>query len=145
MGLVHRMKCETLRGTERKPMSHKIVFLALVAALFFPYSGQGQEMTEKYIPVDAYPQLAGKYLIVGRIVSVDKDMRVFALQSDGAIQKFLVAGNTKIWLDRSLRKEANTDGTFSDLKTGLKAEVKVLGPEKMHLVRWVKVQVTASQ
>ena len=126
-------------------MSHKFVFLALVAALFFPYSGQGQEMTEKYIPVDAYPQLAGKYLIVGRIVSVDKDMRVFGLQSDGAIQKILVAGNTKIWLDRSLRKEANTDGTFSDLKTGLKAEVKVLGPEQMHMARWVKVQITASQ
>ncbi len=145
MRLVHRMKCETLRGTERKPMSHKFVFLALVAALFFPYSGQGQEMTEKYIPVDAYPQLAGKYLVVGRIVSVDKDMRAFALQSDGSIQKFLVANNTMIWLDRSLRKEANTDGTFSDLKTGLKAEVKVFGPGQMHMARWIKVQVTVSQ
>jgi len=102
-------------------------------------------MTEKYIPVDAYPQLAGKNLVVGRIVSVDMDMRVFALQSNGSIQKFLVANNSKIWLDRSLRKEANTDGTFSDLKTGLKAEVKVFGPGRMHMVRWVKVQVTASQ
>ncbi len=145
MRLVHKMECETLRGTERKTMLHKFVFLALVVAQFFPYSGQGQEMTEKYIPVDAYPQLAGKYLIVGRIVSVDKDMRVLGLQSDGSIQKFLVANNTMIWLDRSLRKEANTDGTFSDLKTGLKAEVKVFGPEQMHMARWVKVQVIASQ
>ena len=126
-------------------MLHKFVFLALVAALFFPYSGLGQEMTEKYIPVDAYPQLTGKYMIVGNIVSVDKDMRAFGLQSDGSTQKFLVANNTMIWLDRSLRKEANTDGTFSELKTGLKAEVKVLGPGRMHTARWVKVQVPASQ
>ncbi len=126
-------------------MSYKFVLLTLVAALFFPYAGQGQEMTEKYIPVDAYPQLAGKHVVVGRIVSVDKDMRVFALQSDGSIQKFLVANNTMIWLDRSLRKEANTYGTFSDLKTGLKAEVKVFGPARTHLARWVKVQIAGSQ
>ena len=56
-----------------------------------------------------------------------------------------MSDKTKIWLDRSLRKEANQDGTFADLKAGLRAEVRVLGPKQMTTAKWVKVQVAVFQ
>ena len=126
-------------------MSQKFALLALMAILIFPFSGHGQEMTEKYIPVDAYPKLAGSNVVVGRIVSTDKDMRVFALESDDLIQNFIVADTTKIWLDRSLLKKANGDGSFADLKAGLKAEVRLLSSRQKSVAKWVKVQIPASQ
>ncbi len=126
-------------------MSHKFVFLALVATLSFPFSGQGQEMTEKYIPVDAYPQLAGKHAAVGIILSVDEKKRTFVLRGDSDTKTIQVSDKTKIWLDRSLRKESNQDGSFADLKVGLKAEVRVFGPKQMTTAKWVKVQITVFQ
>jgi hypothetical protein len=126
-------------------VSARIAFLALFAIVAFPHSGHGQELTEKYIPVGAYAGLAGKFTTVGAIISVDERARTFTLKVDGGEQKFEVTDATKIWLDRSLLKQTNADGTFSVLKTGLKAEVSVFGPERMQVVKWVKVQITASR
>lgn len=126
-------------------MSNRIAFLALTAILFCPYAGHGHEMTEKYIPVGAYPELAGKYKGVGTIMSVNERARTFILKVDSGVQEFEVTDRTKIWLDKSLLKKTNVDGIFSDLKTGLKAEVSVFGPRQMRVAKWLKVQITVSQ
>lgn len=126
-------------------MANRFAFLALTAILFYPYPAHGQEMTEKYIPVGAYPELAGKYTTVGEIIRVDGRARTFTLKGESGVQTLEVTGRTKIWLDRSLLKETNLDGIFSDLKTGLKAEVRVLGPKQTRTAHWIKLQITASQ
>jgi hypothetical protein len=132
-------------GMERKRILCSLALLALMAILYFTHLGHGQEMTEKYIPIDAYPRLAGKYVTVGVIMSVDERKRRFVLRGDSDTKTIQVLEKTKIWLDRSLRKEANQDGTFADLKAGLKAEVRVLGPKQMTTAKWVKVQITVLQ
>lgn len=126
-------------------MSNRFAFLALTAILFCPYPAHGQEMTEKYIPVGAYPELVGKYTTVGEIIRVDRGARTFTLKGESGVQTLEVTDRTKIWLDRSLLKETNLDGTLSDLKTGLKAEVRVFGPKRMRTANWIKLQITASQ
>ncbi len=122
-----------------------MVWLGLFAILFFPHLGQGQQMTEKYIPVDAYPGLADKFVTVGIILRIDEKGKTFVLRGDSDTKTIQVSDKTKIWLDRSLRKEANQDGTFADLKAGLRAEVRVLGPKQMTTAKWVKVQVAVFQ
>ena len=126
-------------------MSTRIASVALTAILIYASLGYGQELTEKYIPVGAYPELAGKYTIVGKIVSVEEQMGAFTMRRDSSIQRFEVTDTTKIWLDKSMLKETNVDGKFSDLRTGLVVEVGVVGPGRMHIAKWVKVQISTSQ
>lgn len=125
-------------------MVHQIVFLVLTAILLCPYAAHGQEATEKYIPVGAYPELVGKYIAVGEIVSVDARAKTITLKGKAGVQTFEVTDHTKIWLDRSLLNERNQDGTVSSLKPGLQAEVRVEGPERMRTARWIKLRITAS-
>ena len=124
-------------------MSHKFALMSLMLVLIYPHVGNGQEMTEKYIPIGTYPKLAAPNITIGTIVDVDKDMKTIALQSEGPIQRFLVADATMIWLDRSLLRKANGDGTFADLRTGVKAEVAVLSPKEKRIAKWIKVQVAS--
>ena len=76
---------------------------------------------------------------------MDERKKTFVLRGDSDTKTIQVSDNTKIWLDRSLRKEANQDGSFADLKPGLKAEVRVFGPEQMTTAKWVKVQIAVFQ
>ena len=124
-------------------MSRRYVSLILMLVLLLPSLAHGQEMTEKYIPVGAYPEMAGKFVTTGTIVSVDERAKTVSVKVDSGIQKFTVTNTTKIWQDRSLLKEPNIDGKFSDLKSGLRAEIGVSGPEQMGIAKWVKVQIAA--
>ncbi len=124
----------------------RAVLWSLVLVLpFLAQPGRGQEMTEKYIPVDAYPGMAGKFVVVGVIVEVNAKNKTFNLRGDSDTKTIQVLEKTKIWLDRSLRKEANQDGSFADLKVGLKAEVRVFGPKQLTTAKWVKVQIAVFQ
>ncbi len=102
-----------------------------------------QEMTERHIPVGAYPYLKSEYLTTGTITNVDSDARTLTLDVDGSERSFSLTESTKIWLDRSHFGQSTLDGELSELATGLKAEVRSLGPSRPNLAYWVKVQVAA--
>lgn len=100
-----------------------------------------QEMTERYIPVGAYPELASKYLAAGTIVAVDESAGTLTLKENGSQRSFRLSETTKIWLDRSRLGQTTLDGKLPDLAAGLKAEVRSFGPENPDVAYWVKVQI----
>lgn len=112
--------------------------LMLFASLAF-----AQEMTERHIPVGAYPSLKGEYLTAGTIVAVDDEAAMLTLRSDGSERSFRLTEGTKIWLDRSRLGQTTLDGELSDLNTGLNAEVRSLGPERPDVAYWIKVQIAS--
>lgn len=116
--------------------------LALVLLLFgsHPFA---QEMTERHIPVGAYPYLKSEYLSAGTITNVDSEARTLTLDVDGGERSFRLTESTKIWLDRSHFGQSTQDGELSELTAGLKAEVRSFGPSRPDLAYWVKVQVAA--
>lgn len=116
--------------------------LPAILLLFASLAG-AQEMTERHIPVGAYPSLASKYVTAGTIVAVDDETMTLTLKDSGSERSFRVTENTKIWLDRSGLGQTTLDGNFSDLATGLKAEVRSLGPERSDVAYWVKQQMAA--
>lgn len=112
--------------------------LVLFASLAF-----AQEMTERHIPVGAYPSLTSEYLTAGTIVAVDNEAATLTLQNNGSERSFRLTEGTKIWLDRSRLGQTTLDGKLSDLNTGLKAEVRSLGPERPDVAYWIKVQIAS--
>ena len=117
-------------------------FTLLAALLLLLTSGaSAQEMTERYIPVGAYPSLAGKYTTAGAIVAVNEDARTLTVQSGERERTFRVTEVTKIWLDRSRLQQSTMDGDLTDLAAGLEAEVRSLGPDQPDVAYWVKVQL----
>lgn len=125
-------------------MWKKFAILPALVVLLLAVSASGQELTERHIPVGAYPSLAGKYVTAGTIVSVNEENRTLILEHDGGERSFRVTVDTKIWLDRSLRDQTTLDGSFDDLATGVRAEVRTLGPDQPNLAYWVKLQLPAS-
>lgn len=110
--------------------------LVLFASLAF-----GQEMTERHIPVGAYPYLKSEYVALGTIVDVDVEAGIMTLDINGKERSYRMTASTRIWLDRSRFGQTTLDGKLSDLATGLKAEVRSLGPERRDVAYWVKVQI----
>lgn len=116
--------------------------LAAFMLLVTPIAG-AQEMTERHIPVGAYPGLASKYLTSGTISAVDEAAGTVMLGENGTERRFRVTENTKIWLDRSALGQTTLDGDISDLSRGVKAEVRSLGPEQPDVAYWIKVRMTS--
>lgn len=114
--------------------------LAVILVLFATLAS-AQEMTERHIPVGAYPSLASKYLTAGTIVDVDDDAKILTIEVNGGERDFRLTNSTKIWLDRSQFGQTTLDGEFPDLATGLKAEVRSHGPARPDVAYWVKVQI----
>ncbi len=109
--------------------------LALMASIAF-----AQEMTERHIPVGAYPSLKSEYLTAGTITAVDRTAGTLTLQANGSERSFVLSERTKIWIDRSGFGQPTLDGDVADLSTGLKAEVRSVGPGGTDRAYWVKVQ-----
>jgi hypothetical protein len=100
-----------------------------------------QEMTERHIPVGAYPYLKSETLAAGTIVAVDDEAGKLTLATNGGERSYRLTASTQIWLDRSRLGRTTVDGRISDLTAGLKAEVRSLGPDRRDVARWVKVQI----
>lgn len=117
-------------------MSNFSQITALILLLIFS-TASAHQMTEKYIPVGMYPQLYSQYTTGGTIEAVNTEQNIVTI--GGKTVK--VTDKTLIWLDRSLIKQKNVNGNFSDLREGLKAEYKLanLGDD---VAKWVKVQIT---
>ena len=100
-----------------------------------------QEMTERHIPVGAYPYLKNENLAAGTIVDVDDEASTLTLATRDGERSFRLTESTRIWLDRSRSGHTTVDGKLSDLDPGVEAEVRSLGPGRRDVARWVKVQV----
>lgn len=126
-------------------MRKTFTVLAPLLVMTLTLSAGGQELTERHIPVGAYPSLTGKYVTTGRIVAVNEEARTVTLEADGRERSYRVTENTKIWLDRSLGNQTTLDGSFGDLASGLRAEVRSLGPDQPDVAYWVKMQLPVSR
>ena len=117
-------------------MQNFLLIIALILMLASP-TIDAHQMTEKYIPVGMYPQLDSEYITYGTIDAVNTEQKTVTINGKTA----KVTNKTLIWQDRSLLKQKNIKGSFSDLHEGLKAEFKLVAPDS-DVAKWVKVQVS---
>lgn len=93
-------------------------------------------MTEKYIPVGVYPGW-DRGLVRGTVESVDQASKTIVVRTSSGLISTKIGADTKIWLDRSARREETKDGALGDLRSGQQVEVRRDGDYG----RWVKVKV----
>lgn len=106
---------------------------------------EGQEATERFIPLGRSPGLSGTLTDLGTIESIDTQARSITLAGMPEGRRVSVTERTRIWLDRSGLEMTNTVGGFSDLEPGLRAEVKYEDPEAKAVADWIKVVPRSSE
>lgn len=119
---------------------NKIAMLLMLLFTAFPATGVAHEMTEKYIPVGQYTSVRGPDTHHGQIASTDAGQQTVTITTDTGDHTYAVTESTRIWVDRSLRKEPNLDGSLEDIRPGLKAEIRTAhsNPKQAY---WIKVQL----
>ncbi len=102
-----------------------------------------QEATEMFIPIGQSPELSKTATVIGTIESVDTEKRTIVVKSDGGAATATISEKTRIYVDRSKRKESNRYGTFDDMKAGAGVEVLYEGRTRAASgpAEWVKVEV----
>jgi len=102
-----------------------------------------QEATEMFIPIGQSPALSKTATVIGTIESVDAEKRTIVVRSDGGSATATISEKTRIFLDRSRRKEPNRYGAFEDLEEGARVEVLYEGRTRAASgpAEWVKVEV----
>jgi hypothetical protein len=112
----------------------------ILSGLFSAQWVYGQKSTELYIPIGKSPGLSGKYTFIGKIETVDLEKRTITVGAPAGAQSVLISDQTKIWIDRSGLKQANVEGSFTDLQAGRRVEVKYRSYESKTDAEWVKVE-----
>lgn len=102
-------------------------------------AANGQQATERFIPLGQSPGLSERYAHVGKIEAVDVQNRSIKLSGITGGHSISVTDRTRIWLDRSGLKQMITIGSFADLEAGQQAEVKYEDPEDKTIADWIKV------
>ena len=118
-------------------------FGALLALILLAPAIWAQQMTDRHIPVGAYPALKSEYTTAGTVVAVDEEARTLTLKDNDAERQYRLTDATKIWLDRSRLQQPTMDGSLADIAAGLEAEVRSLGPGQADVAYWVKVRIPA--
>ena len=115
------------------------VIAALVAAL---NAADAQRTTEQFIPIGQSPGLSDVVTYMGEIVAVDPGARSLTLRrpGDAATVTATIAGDTRIWLDRSSIGRPNLSGAIADLAPGSAAEIHFRDPEQRRFADWIKVR-----
>jgi hypothetical protein len=116
----------------------------IVALLAGASHAHGQKETERFIPLGQSPGLSGKVTDVGVIEAADAGARTITVARGDQRGTVRVAGQTRIWLDRSRMKLTTLDGTFTDLQRGRRVEVMPAGPGPGAAAEWIKVEITAA-
>lgn len=118
-----------------------IVGVTVLHLLTCAMVAHGQEATERFIPIGQSPGLSGKTTYIGSIQAVDATARTLTVGAAAGALKVRIADRTRIWVDRSLLKESNAIGTFADLRSGRRVEVKWDAKVK-DVADWIKVEAT---
>jgi len=125
-----------MRRTTQQGLS--VAFSVLVSA---GIAAGVQQATEMFIPIGQSPELSKTATVIGTIESVAADERTIVVKSDGGSATATITEKTKIFLDRSQRKEPNRYGAFEDLERGARVEVLYEGRTRAAAgpAEWVKV------
>jgi len=94
-----------------------------------------------FIPIGQSPGLSGKGSLIGTLESVDRGKGMVTISSPSGTQAVRFTDRTPIWLDRSLQKQPNQNGTIADLQQGRKVEIKLRKGEPKADAEWIKVQI----
>ncbi len=116
----------------------------LVALLVNVSPVQGQETTERYIPVGHSPGLSNKYTYIGHIEEVDLQNQTISVRNEQETRTIRLTPQTRIWLDRSQIRQTNSTGNIADLRPGRTVEIKYEDYESKESADWIKVVVDGS-
>ena len=97
--------------------------------------------TERYIPIGLSPGMASQTLI-GEVIEVDAAIKRLTVFSDGERHAVTATEKTRIYLDRSKIRQTNLEGTFADVKTGQRVEVKFDDPRRRDAAEWIKIEIS---
>jgi hypothetical protein len=123
-------------------MPNRYLRLAIVVVLLGgSLEASAQEATEMFIPIGQSPGLSGKGSMIGTLESVDRGKGMVTISSPSGTQTVRFTDRTHIWLDRSLQKQPNQNGTIADLQQGRKVEIKLRKGEPKAVAEWIKVEV----
>jgi len=98
-----------------------------------------QQSTERYVPIGKSPGISGSQSVIGEITAVDSAAHTITVKGDDGERTFRMAGDTRIWLDRSSWGRTSLVGTFYDCIVGRDAEV-MYAKDDMTSARWVKIE-----
>ncbi len=121
---------------------HAISIALLISCLSGASLAQGQEATERYIPIGQSPGLSRQYNYMGPIDAGDPENRTLTVAGPSGARVVKLTERTRIWLDRSMLESTSSSGSFEDCLLGRTVEVKYEDPSRRELADWIKVQIT---
>ena len=107
-------------------------------------AAQGQQATERFVPIGQSPGQSGKTTSIGTVQSVDLQARsVTVAAAEGRVISLTWTDRTRIWLDRSRQQMGAIKGMASDIQLGRRVEVQ---PDKKDAaqVEWIKVDTATA-
>jgi hypothetical protein len=104
----------------------------------------GQKAAERFIPIGQSPGISGTQSHIGNIKGTDAARRTITVAvAPDKSHTVAVTDRTRIWLDRSKSRLSTLNGSYGDLKAGLRVEIKHEGPPGRQHAEWIKVEVIA--
>lgn len=100
-----------------------------------------QKETELFIPIGESPGVSGKYSVMGKVEMVKSGDSTITIRQATGVKSMRMAGDTKIYLDKSKLKLQNKKGTWADIKPGMTAEVKYIDNKAGRKVDWIKLRI----
>lgn len=119
-----------------------VVFLVAVASAWVVVAPlQAQKATEMWIPIGQSPGVSGTMSAVGTIATCEPASGALQMATDKGPQAATLTTATKIWIDRSATKRANSVGDLADCQKGRRAEVKYVydGAARTARAEWIKI------
>ena len=100
---------------------------------------QAQKSTEVFIPIGKSPGVSGKYSVMGKVDQLRYTDSTLTIQEPSGFKSIRVNSSTEIYLDKSRLKQSNKMGSWSDVKSGLTAEVKYTDNKPGAPAEWIKL------
>ncbi len=125
-------------------MSKRIVLCCAVSACFAVLlPAYAQRATELYTPIGQSPGVSGEFTVIGTIESVDEAGSSFRITGPTEPASAIVTERTRIYLDKSNRRETNRYGHLGDLKEGRRVEILYEDREAIGHgpAEWIKIEV----
>ena len=101
---------------------------------------QAHKATERYIPIGLSPGVSSQTLI-GEVVEVDAANQRLTVHTNGERIPVTATETTRIYLDRSKIRQTNLEGSFVDVRTGRRVEVKFEDPRRRAVAEWIKIEI----
>ena len=117
------------------------VRIAVAVAILLVSSAcvQAQKSTEVFIPIGKSPGVSGKYSVMGKVDQLRYTDSTLTIQEPSGFKSIRVNSSTEIYLDKSRLKQSNKMGSWSDVKSGLTAEVKYTDNKPGAPAEWIKL------